>query len=64
MYNKFYKKYCILYEIFVYCYYPFQRKSLGKEGIIMTSYDLIWRLIELLLQDKETNTNGKSQKED
>jgi len=30
----------------------------------MTSYDLIWRLIELLLQDKETKTDGKSQKED
>jgi hypothetical protein len=30
----------------------------------MTSYDLIWRLIELLLQDKETKADGKSQKED
>ena len=30
----------------------------------MTSYDLIWRLIELLLKDKETKTDDKSQKKD
>lgn len=29
----------------------------------MTSYDLIWHLIELLLKDKETKLNDKSQKE-
>ena len=30
----------------------------------MTSYDLIWHLIELLLKEKETELNDKSQKED
>ena len=30
----------------------------------MTSYDLIWNLIELLLKEKETKSNDKSQKED
>ena len=30
----------------------------------MTSYDLIWLLIEQLLKDKETKSEGKSQKED
>ncbi len=30
----------------------------------MTSYDLIWHLIELLLKEKETKLNDKSQKED
>ena len=28
----------------------------------MTSYDLIWHLIELLLKDKETKSDDKSQK--
>ena len=27
----------------------------------MTSYDLIWHLIELLLKDKETKSDDKSQ---
>jgi len=30
----------------------------------MTSYDLIWHLIELILKEKETKSDGKSQKED
>ena len=30
----------------------------------MTSYDLIWHLIELLLKNKETKSNDKQQKED
>ena len=30
----------------------------------MTSYDLIWYLIEVLLKDKETKSDDKSQKED
>ena len=30
----------------------------------MTSYDLIWYLIELFLKDKETKLDDKSQKED
>lgn len=31
----------------------------------MTTSDLIWRLIELLLKDKETNSNGNEKlKED
>lgn len=30
----------------------------------MTSYDLIWLLIEQLLKDKETKSEDKSQKED
>ncbi len=30
----------------------------------MTSYDLVWRLIELLLKDKETMSNAETQKED
>ena len=30
----------------------------------MTSYDLIWLLIEQLLKDKETESEDKSQKED
>lgn len=30
----------------------------------MTSYDLIWHLIELLLKEKETKLDDKSQKED
>ncbi len=30
----------------------------------MTSYDLIWHLIELLLKDKEIKSNDKPQKED
>ena len=29
----------------------------------MTSYDLIWLLIEQLLKDKETKSEDKSQKE-
>lgn len=30
----------------------------------MTSSDLIWRLIELLLKDKETKSEAKEQEED
>lgn len=30
----------------------------------MSSYDLIWRLIELLLKDKETKSKAKEQKQD
>lgn len=30
----------------------------------MTSYDLVWRLIELLLKDKETKSDAKTQEED
>lgn len=30
----------------------------------MTSADLIWRLIELLLKDKETKSEAKEQEED
>ena len=30
----------------------------------MTSYDLIWHLIELILKDKDTKLDDKSQKED
>lgn len=30
----------------------------------MTSYDLIWHLIELLLEEKENKSDDKSQKED
>ena len=30
----------------------------------MTSFDLIWRLIELLLKDKETNSDDKQQQKD
>lgn len=30
----------------------------------MTSYDLIWHLIELLLKNKETKLDDKSQKKD
>ncbi len=30
----------------------------------MTSYDLIWLLIEQLLNDKEANSKDKTQKED
>lgn len=30
----------------------------------MTSYDLIWHLIELLLKEKETKLSDKLQKED
>lgn len=30
----------------------------------MTTSDLIWRLIELLLKDKETKSDAKTQKED
>lgn len=30
----------------------------------MTSYDLIWHLIELLLKEKENKSDDKSQKED
>ena len=30
----------------------------------MTSYDLIWLLIERLLKDKEAKSEDKSQKED
>lgn len=30
----------------------------------MTSFDLIWRLIELLLKEKETNSKANEQKED
>ena len=30
----------------------------------MTSYDLIWYLIGLLLKDKETKSDDKNQKED
>jgi hypothetical protein len=28
----------------------------------MTSFDLIWRLIELLLEEKETNSKADDQK--
>ncbi len=30
----------------------------------MTSYDLIWRLIELLLKDKESKSEAKDKNED
>jgi len=30
----------------------------------MTTADLIWRLLELLLKDKETKTDAKEQKKD
>lgn len=30
----------------------------------MTTSDLIWRLIELLLKDKETKSDAKTQEED
>lgn len=30
----------------------------------MTSYDLIWHLIELLLKDKELNSAAKDKNED
>ena len=30
----------------------------------MTSYDLVWHLIELLLQEKATKSDDKSQDED
>ena len=30
----------------------------------MTSYDLIWQLIELILKDKEMNTNADDKKKD
>ncbi len=30
----------------------------------MTSYDLIWRLIELLLKDKELKSEAKDKNED
>ena len=30
----------------------------------MTSFDLIWKLIELLLKEKETKSKAKEQKED
>jgi len=30
----------------------------------MTSYDLIWQLIELILKEKETKSDDKSQTED
>ena len=30
----------------------------------MTTSDLIWRLIELILKDKETKSDAKEQKED
>lgn len=30
----------------------------------MTSYDLIWRLIELILKDKETKSKAEEQDED
>ncbi len=30
----------------------------------MTSFDLIWRLIELLLEEKQTNSKADEQKED
>lgn len=37
-------------------FYPFQRKSLRKEDILMTYADLVWHLIESLQQkEKELN---------
>ena len=30
----------------------------------MTSFDLIWQLIELLLKEKENNSKANEQKED
>ena len=51
-------------KIFCIIVSSFSKEIFRKGGIIMTSYDLIWRLIELLLQDKETKTDDKSQKED
>ena len=30
----------------------------------MTSYDLIWQLIELILKEKDNNTNADDQKND
>lgn len=30
----------------------------------MTSFDLIWRLIELLLEEKATNSKANDQKKD
>lgn len=33
-----------------------------RRFILMTSYDLIWRLIELLLKDKELKSEAKKDK--
>ena len=42
----------------------FSKEIFKKGGVKMTSYDLIWHLIELLLKDKETKLDDKLQKED
>ncbi len=40
------------------------RKSWRKEVVQMTSFDLIWRLIELLLQEKELHNETTKSKAD
>ena len=35
-----------------------------NDKLYMTSYDLVWHLIELLLQEKATKSDDKSQDED
>jgi len=51
-------------EIYYNSDYPFQGKSLGKEVVLMTSFDLFWLLVELLLKDKEEKSEADNQKED
>jgi hypothetical protein len=43
-------------------FYPFQRKSLRKEVNTLSSFDLIWRLIVLLLLSlSDDNKDDNSQ---
>ena len=42
----------------------FKRKSFRKGGLLkMTTADLIWRLIEFLLKDKETKPNAEEKQD-
>ena len=58
--------YKILYFIKESCIISlsFSKEIFRKGGHYMTSYDLIWHLIELLLKEKENKSDDKSQKED
>jgi len=40
--------------------HPFQRKSLMKEVNILSSFDLIWRLIILLLLSNDKNDESQN----
>lgn len=53
MVTKYLKFYCKILGNKVWWEHPFQRKSLWKEESSMNNADLVWRLVELLMQKEK-----------